>query len=103
MGGTDPNVRDPQEMLFVISSTWGGYPQFFVMTLELLLGDCGGSGDSNGGRHDIIEYFRNFNRMKMLNKTSSLPLEVLVMHPELLMWEDIRFGVTAAAPPLPPP
>jgi hypothetical protein len=60
-------------------------------------GNGGGDG-SDSGRRDIIEYFGNFDRMEMLYKTSGLPLEVLVMHLKLMMWEDISFGTTAAPP-----
>jgi hypothetical protein len=92
--GTDPNERDLQERLFAISSTQGRYPQFFVVTL--MYSSCkGGGGGSSGGdggsRRNIIEYFGNFDMMKMLNMTSDLPPEVLAMHPKLMMWEDIHF------------
>jgi hypothetical protein len=102
MDGTDPDAHDLRERLFAISGMQGGYPQFFVVTLTSLPGDSdgGGGGDgnggSNGGSHDIIEYFGYFNRMKMLKETSGLPPEVLATHPELMTWEDIRFGMTAA-------
>jgi hypothetical protein len=97
--GTDPNAHNLQERLFTISCTRGGYPQFLLVSLMLSLGNGGGSGNGNGGRRDIIKYFGNFDRMKMLNKTSSLLPKVLVMHPNLMTWEDIHFGMTATPPP----
>ncbi|KAL3787885.1 hypothetical protein ACHAW5_000665 [Stephanodiscus triporus] len=78
--GMDPDTRDFREELFRISGTRGNYPQFFVAS-------------SDGA----IEYFGDFDKMERLNETSSLPPEILAMHPELETWKDITFGTTATA------
>lgn len=78
--GMDPDTRDFREELFGISGTRGNYPQFFVAS-------------SDGA----IEYFGDFDKMERLNETSSLPPEILAMHPELETWKDITFGTTATA------
>ncbi len=69
----DPDACNLREKLFVISGTWGGYPQFFIVTSTSSSGNGGGGGNGDGGRRDIIKYFGNFDRMEMLNETSGLP------------------------------
>jgi hypothetical protein len=77
-----PDARDLWERLFAISGTQGKYPQFFAVTSTSSLGDGGSGGNSDGSRLDIIEYFGDFDRMEMLNKTSGLPPEVLATNPK---------------------
>jgi hypothetical protein len=75
--GNDVTSRDIRDELFEISGIRGNYPQFFI--------------ERHNGQ---IEYFGNFDRMEILNETSSLPPEVLAMHPELETWADITFENT---------
>jgi hypothetical protein len=75
--GNDVTSRDIRDELFELSGIRGNYPQFFI--------------ERHNGQ---IEYFGNFDRLETLNETSSLPPEVLAMHPELETWADITFENT---------